>query len=138
MKTDAARRLARMLFFLSLCSLGPARAHHSTAAEFDADKPVKFTGMVQKVAWTNPHIYTYIEVTAPGTPTKVYRVEGGSPNTLFRQGWRMESLKVGEVVTVTGQAAKSPQSPNIGQASITTADGRKIFTGIGPAQAGGE
>ena len=63
----------------------------------------------------------------------VYHVEGGSPNALYRQGWRKDTLKVGDVVTVTGNRAKNPESVNIGQATITTADGHKVFAGTGPA-----
>jgi Family of unknown function (DUF6152) len=133
MKIERARRIWIALSILGICGLGPARAHHSTAAEFDAGKPVKFTGTVQKVTWTNPHIYTHVEVKQQGAPSIIYHIEGGSPNTLFRQGWRKESLKVGEVVTVTGQAAKNPGSPNIGQATIVTADGRRIYAGNAPA-----
>jgi hypothetical protein len=77
--------------------------------------------------WTNPHIYTSIETTDVGGKTVVYRVEGGPPNALFRQGWRKDSLKVGEVVTVSGIRAKSATSMNVGQATITTSDGRKMF-----------
>ncbi len=63
----------------------------------------------------------------------MYRVEGGSPNALYRQGWRKDTLKVGDVVTVTGSRAKNPESLNIGQATITTADGKRVFSGTGPA-----
>ncbi len=131
--SDFTRRLG-MAIGIALCCAGPAQSHHSTAAEFDQSKPVKFTGTVQLVAWLNPHIYTHVEVKQEGGATIVYHVEGGSPNTLFRQGWRKESLKVGEVVTVTGQAAKNPGSPNVGQATIVTADGRRIFAGDGPSK----
>jgi len=103
------------------------------AAEFDPGKPVTLTGTVQKVMWMNPHIYTHIEVKAADGTSVVYRVEGGSPNALYRQGWRKDTLKVGDVVTVTGSRAKNPESVNIGQAIITTADGKRVFSGTSPA-----
>ncbi|MEO6081274.1 MAG: DUF6152 family protein [Steroidobacteraceae bacterium] len=135
MKINATRRVGIALAVAALCGAGPARTHHSTAAEFDSSKPVTFTGTVQKVMWTNPHIYTHVEVKRQGAPSIVYHIEGNSPNALFRQGWRKDSIKVGEVVTVTGRGAKNPDSPNIGQATMVAADGRKVFSGEGPAKA---
>jgi hypothetical protein len=114
------------------CELG---AHHSVAAEFDREKPVTFTGKVKKVQWMNPHIYTHIEVKAADGTMVVYRVEGGPPNSLYRQGWRMDTLKVGDVVTVSGLRAKHEASMNVGQASITTADGKRVFSGTAPGYA---
>jgi hypothetical protein len=105
----------------------PALAHHSVSAEFDTTKPIEFTGTVKSVEWTNPHIYTQVEVKQPDGTTKVYRVEGNPPNTLFRNGWRKDSLKVGQVVSVKGHRAKNPDSPNVGTATITTQDGKKVF-----------
>jgi hypothetical protein len=109
-------------------------AHHSTAAEFDRGKPITFTGTVKKVQWLNPHIYTHVEVKSADGSTVVYRVEGGPPNALFRQGWRMDSLKVGKTVTVTGFRAKSDASMHVGQATITTADGKPVFVGSAPSR----
>jgi hypothetical protein len=109
-----------------------ARAHHSVAAEFDREKPVTFTGTVKKVQWMNPHIYTHIEVKGTDGKTVVYRVEGGPPNALYRQGWRMDTLKVGDVVTVSGLRAKHEASMNVGQATIKKADGTRIFAGTAP------
>jgi len=111
-----------------------ARAHHSVAAEFDTNKPITFKGTIKKVDWTNPHIYTSVETKSPDGKTVVYRVEGGPPNALFRQGWRKDSLKVGEEVTVTGIRAKREDSVNVGQATIKTADGRTMFAGTGQAR----
>ena len=111
-----------------------ASAHHSTAAEFDKGKPITFTGTVKKVQWMNPHIYTLVEVKSPDGGI-VYSVEGGPPNALYRQGWRMDSLKIGETVTVSGLRAKNAASMHVGQATITTADGKRVFDGAGPARA---
>ena len=110
---------------------GSVGAHHSVSAEFDTSKPVSFTGTVKKVEWTNPHIYTQIETKGPDGKTIVYRVEGGAPNSLYRQGWRKETLKVGETVTVTGIAAKREGSMNVGSATITTSDGKRMYGGGG-------
>ena len=109
-----------------------AFAHHSTAAEFDNSKPITFTGTVKKVQWMNPHIYTLVETKGADGKPVVYRIEGGPPNALFRQGWRMDSLHIGDTVTVSGLRAKNEASLNIGQAKITSADGKKIFEGTAP------
>ena len=101
-------------------------AHHSISAEFDTSKRISFTGKVIKVDWGNPHIYTHVE-TKEGDKVVVYKVEGAAPNDLFRRGARKDDVKPGETVTVTGIRAKNPQSPNIGQATMTNADGKRIF-----------
>jgi DNA/RNA endonuclease YhcR with UshA esterase domain len=110
-----------------LAAVTPAAAHHSIAAEFDTSKPISFTGTVKEVEWTNPHTYTRVEVKNPDGTMTLYRVEGGPPNALFRQGWRKDSLKAGETVTVSGLRAKNANSMNVGQATITTSDGRTMF-----------
>jgi len=114
-----------------LATATPALAHHAVAAEFDTHKPISFTGTVKELQWTNPHIYTLVEVKNPDGTSTVYRVEGGPPNALFRQGWRKDSLKAGDMVTVTGLRAKNEQSMNVGQATIKTADGRTMFAQTG-------
>ncbi len=113
-----------------LVSAAPIVAHHSVSAEFDTTKTVTFTGKVKEVNWGNPHIYTSVEATDPdsGKPT-VFRVEGGAPNALFRQGWRKDTLKIGETVKVTGNRAKNPESLNIGQATILTESGKRVYAG---------
>ena len=121
------------LFVLTLCgailaAAVPVLAHHAISAEFDTTKPIKFEGTVKSVDWMNPHIYVNIE-SKDGGKAVVYSVEGGPPNSLFRQGWRPDSLKVGDKVQVSGVRAKKPESNRIGQAQITMPDGRVFARG---------
>ena len=111
----------------------PALAHHAVSAEFDRNKPITFTGTVTKVDWMNPHIYTHIEAKDANGKTVVYQVEGGAPNSLFRNGWRPDSLKIGEVVSVTGSRAKSEASYRV-SGTITKADGTRVWGGGAAAQ----
>src|SRR5262244_1025597 len=116
-----------------LTSAIPLFAHHAISAEFDTTKPIKFEGTVKSVDWMNPHIYVNIEAVENGKSV-VYSVEGGLPNALFRQGWRPDSLKVGDKVQVSGVRAKKPESNRIGQAQITIPNGRIFARGGGNNQ----
>lgn len=111
-----------------------ASAHHSFAAEYDNNKQVTVKGVVQKVAWVNPHAYVFIDVTDEGGKVTTWAFESLSPNALARQGWSRNSLKVGEMVTVNGYLAKDGKplpdgSVHANSRMITTADGRKVFVG---------
>ncbi len=76
-----------------LFAVAPVLAHHSFAAEYDSTQPIKFTGTVTKVEWMNPHIYYYVDVKDEAGKITNYAVEGGTPNSLRRQGWGKDSLK---------------------------------------------
>ena len=111
-----------------------ASAHHSFAAEYDNNKTVSVKGVVQKVAWVNPHAYVYIDVMEQNGKVTTWAFESLSPNALARQGWTKNSLKVGELVTVDGYLAKDGKpladgSVHANSRQITTADGRKVFVG---------
>jgi hypothetical protein len=99
-----------------VASLGTA--HHSFAAQFDAEKPMKLTGIVTKVQWRNPHAWFYINVEDDDGNVANWGMELGSPNLLMRQGWTRSSIKVGDTVTVEGFHARD--GSNTGNARVIT------------------
>src|SRR5262245_51334917 len=101
-------------------------AHHSFAAEFDAGKPITLQGIVTKVDWGNPHVWFYINVKddATGQMTN-WGAEMGAPHQLQRRGWRRESLKIGEEVTVKGSLARNgSKRMNASSVILTSTGGR--------------
>ena len=106
----------------------PLTAHHSFAAQYDRNKPVTLTGSVIRVEWMNPHVYFYMDVKEPADAAATWSIECGAPNTLYRAGWRKDSLKVGDVVTVHGHLARDGTKLANMQTAIL-ADGRQVLGG---------
>jgi hypothetical protein len=118
------------LLSLSAGLLAPAFAHHSFPAQYDAAKAVTLTGKVTKVEWTNPHIFIYIDVPNEATGQVVnWALEMGGPNALLRLGWKRDSLKPDDLITVEGSLARDG-SPLANAKSITmVATGKKMLAG---------
>ena len=105
----------------------PLVAHHSFAAEYDRAKPVTLTGPVTRVEWINPHAHFQMDAKGPSGATANWDIELGSPAGLLRNGWTRTSLKIGEVVVVTGYLAKD--GTNTANSSTVTVNGKRLFAG---------
>jgi len=103
-------------------------AHHSFAAEFDAQKPVTLKGTVVKWEMINPHGWITLAVSGPDGKTTQWMIETSNPNGLMRLGWSKRSLKFGDEITVEAFRAKDG-SNTANAATVTLADGRKVFAG---------
>lgn len=112
----------------------PTVAHHAFAAEFDADKPVKLTGAVTRLDWTNPHAWIYVDIKDETGKVANWGFELASPNGLMRSGWTRFSLKAGDVVTIEGSRAKNGSNNANAQTVIVASTGQKLFSGANPQQ----
>jgi hypothetical protein len=129
MHSSICRRLVpAALIGAMLAAASTAVAHHSFDAEYDSKKPFTITGFVTKVDWVNPHAFVSLDV-KDGSSVKNYRIEMGPPYALVRGGWKRDTIKVGDQVTIVNAAAAKDGS-NAGGSMPTTAmvlaDGQKL------------
>jgi hypothetical protein len=123
-----AFRIAAAAACATLLTAVPTAAHHSFAAEYDANRPITVTGTVQKLEWTNPHAWLYVEGRDQNGTQQVWEFELAPPNGLMRNGWRRDSLQPGQQVTVIGFRSKT-SSTMANARAVRLSDGRQVFAG---------
>ena len=130
-------RLARLIVAAAVTTLAPAVfAHHGFDTEYDAKKKVKLTGVVTQVAWTNPHMRVYVDVTMPDGKVVNWNLELTSPNRIRRQGWGPSDLLPGEKVTFEGYGGKVVENRGSLLSITKVGEDKPLFEEGGPEAEG--
>jgi hypothetical protein len=120
-------RLPGIIAGFALLLAVPLMAHHSFSAEFDADQLIELTGGVTKIEWMNPHVRFFIDVSDDEGAVTNWGWEMGSPNGLMRNGWTRNSMKVGDIISVEGSAAKDGSNRTNARVVILAETGARLF-----------
>ncbi|MES2625308.1 MAG: DUF6152 family protein [Pseudomonadota bacterium] len=127
-------KLLIAVFALATSASTTAFAHHSFAAEYDSEKPIKFAGTVTEMKWSNPHGWIYVDVKDDAGNVVNWALETSASNGLIRRGWRKEDLPAGTVLQIEGWQARNG-SPTGNISSVTFPDGRRLFAGTSNKEA---
>jgi len=113
----------------------PVAAHHSFAAQYDREQPITLTGAVTKIEWNNPHVYFYIDVlNEESGAVENWAWEMGAPAVIQRSGWRRNSMKIGDLVTVAGWRARNGDFHGNARTVVLTSTGRELGAGSSAEQ----
>ncbi|WP_066098437.1 DUF6152 family protein [Xanthomonas massiliensis] len=123
------KALSSVVLLGLLLSSVPALAHHSFAALYDANKPVRLKGKLTKIDWTNPHTYFHIDVVSRDGSVHNWSVEGAGPGALSRRGFQNGDVKIGDTLIVDGYLTKKPGTYLVDGRLVTLPDGRVINGG---------
>ena len=121
-------RFSGIIAALTALMAASAAAHHSFSAEYDSNKPIKLSGKLIEMRWSNPHAWIYINVTGKDGKVVKWAWETGGANALYRRGWRKEDLVAGTELVIDGYQARNG-STTANATSITFKDGRRLFAG---------
>jgi hypothetical protein len=124
MRKGVVALLALALGVIALAA--PAMAHHSFAAEFDANKPITVKGYVTKIEWTNPHVWFYIDVKNANGQVENWGFEMGPPHGLQGRGWTRTTMKLGDEVEVAGTRAKNGSSRGNARTVTMVSTGKRL------------
>ena len=122
------KQLTAVLGAALVAAIVPVRAHHAFSAEFDVKKPLTLKGTLIKWEMINPHSWFHIEVKDPSGEVSEWMVEGGSPNSLIRQGVNKSTLQIGMELVIEGYQAKDASKTAVGR-NFVLPDGKRLFVG---------
>jgi len=119
-----------------VAAAAPVLAHHSFAAEFDADKPVTVKGVITSVRLENPHSWFFLDVMGPDGKVEKWSFEASTPSSLIRSGFKPGTVKAGDQVTIRGFHARDANANAGAGRELILADGREIAIGppVGPGR----